>query len=105
MGDLGLADRLLKRFKDCLTGTADRIESALDREDLPELERLAHRLRGESANLGAAVLEDLAAQVEECAQSSGSAEALSTGRDLIRACRQFSNVVFDLSEMAAPPRT
>jgi HPt (histidine-containing phosphotransfer) domain-containing protein len=103
MGNLELADRLLARFKQGLAESAARFEDAVDAEDLAQLEKLAHRLRGEASNVSALWIADLATELEELARLQITDEALTAAEDLIVACRRFPLEVFTLSELAASP--
>jgi HPt (histidine-containing phosphotransfer) domain-containing protein len=102
MGNLALADRLICRFKEYLAHSATGLAAAIEHENVAELQRLAHRLRGEAANLGAASIEAGASDTEELARFGQPDEACAGARELIVACRHFVREAFSLSELASP---
>jgi signal transduction histidine kinase/DNA-binding response OmpR family regulator/HPt (histidine-containing phosphotransfer) domain-containing protein len=62
-------ESLLQRFADSQVHVLDEIRAALDAKDSPTAQRLAHSLKGASANLGANSLAEVAAAAEAAIDS------------------------------------
>jgi len=62
-------ESLLSRFADSQSAAVVEIRSALAAEDLPTAQRIAHSLKGASANLGAMSLAEIAAKAEAAISS------------------------------------
>jgi len=84
----GKADRyakLLRKFADRQSGTADEIRAALDAGDVAAAERAAHSLKGSASALGANALAKRAGDVETAIKSGQSADqALEALSDSLR---------------------
>ncbi|OLP18463.1 hypothetical protein BST81_10230 [Leptolyngbya sp. 'hensonii'] len=64
-GDEAFALELLTLFLQDHWPYLDLLRLAMARQDYPEIKRLAHRFKGASANLGASVIQDLVADIEQ----------------------------------------
>ena len=80
-GDQDLLRELLEMFRDDSQTTLGRAREALAREDLAEMSRAAHTLKGMLKNLSMNATAEIAAAVESAARngSRGEAEALFKG--------------------------
>lgn len=68
-GDEDLLRELLVLFQEDLPGSRDAMQIAIDRGDLGEIERAAHKLKGMLANLSAKSTVSLAAEIEATARA------------------------------------
>lgn len=68
-GDEDLLRELLVLFQEDLPGSRDAMQIAIDRGDLGEIERAAHKLKGMLANLSAKSTVLLAAEIEATARA------------------------------------
>lgn len=68
LGKLDLAERVLAKFHLRFELDLDELEQAMRSEDLESLARVAHRLKGASANVAAVRLRVKAAGIEELAR-------------------------------------
>lgn len=100
LGNLELADRLIARFRERVAETALSLRQARDHEDIEAIGRLAHRLMGESANLGSATLSRLAGELESAATEDRKQDIPAIAEQLLRACEQFSENVFTFGELS-----
>ncbi|WP_437185228.1 Hpt domain-containing protein [Planctomicrobium sp. SH668] len=64
IGNRELASRLIERFLQSTSDLCLKIQNAIAAEDLEVAGMLAHRLKGEAANLGATRIRDRSAEVE-----------------------------------------
>ena len=67
LGRLDLVTRILDRFLTQFEGDLSELETALRAEDAPTVTRLAHRLKGASANVAAPRLRQKAEKMEQLA--------------------------------------
>lgn len=70
MGNIALAERLVKILSDSMPGEILEFQDALDRNDLSKLASLAHRMKGAAANMCAAKLSYAAANLERAVRGS-----------------------------------
>ena len=84
MGDEALARGLVETFERSAVEACTNLEAGLERGDFALAKRAAHTLAGASANMGAALLESLAAEMEHAAAQR---EAV-TLRPLVAAARR-----------------
>ena len=68
-GDADLARQVIAVFLEDYPVQLELIHEALVRRDGPEVERLAHRLKGSSANLGLVELQKIATRLEEASRA------------------------------------
>lgn len=66
---LGLVSRLFPAYMEVMPGQVEALRAALGARDAPEARRLSHRLRGSSAQLGAAALAQLLGEIEAAAEA------------------------------------
>ncbi len=64
MGNLEFMERVLSKFQQRFGENLEQLEKALDAQDREEIVRVAHRLKGESANVAAGGLHNRAAEIE-----------------------------------------
>lgn len=74
-GDEALLEEVIAIFLEYTPGQMKKLEKALDARDAPEVERLAHALKGAAANIGAQHM-SLEASALECAAKDAAPEAL-----------------------------
>jgi HPt (histidine-containing phosphotransfer) domain-containing protein len=100
LGNLELADRLIARFRERVAETRESLQQALNREETGTIGQLAHRLKGESANLGSGTLARLASELECAAAENRTQDVRVITEQLLRACQQFSENVFTFRELS-----
>lgn len=71
MGNLDLVQRLLARFADSGRQDCEHLEAALRARDFGTLASVAHRLKGNSATMGAERMARLASHIERESRSAG----------------------------------
>jgi HPt (histidine-containing phosphotransfer) domain-containing protein len=76
MGKPDVLTRVLGRFEQTASQTADQLEAWLSAGDAEEVRRLAHSLKGAAANLSAEPLRAAAAEMERLAGAGADAAAL-----------------------------
>jgi len=69
MGNLAFAENILARFEERLDVDLAMLETAIDRPDTEGVARVAHRLKGASANVSANGLHDVFSRLEELART------------------------------------
>ena len=69
MGNLEFAERVLSKFLNRFDEELDELQHGVEAENAEEIARVAHRLKGASANVGAPGLRDRAAAVESLART------------------------------------
>ncbi|SFI29915.1 Hpt domain-containing protein [Planctomicrobium piriforme] len=89
LGNLALANRLIQALQGSVTQLQQQLQQAVANSDLAQTALLAHRLRGEAANLGAARIRDAAAQLESAGRSGDLSLVRETFTTLETACRHF----------------
>jgi len=65
MGNLAFAERMIQVFEESFSRELVELEEALKLGNLAELARVAHRVRGSSANVAAERMQAAAAKIEE----------------------------------------
>jgi HPt (histidine-containing phosphotransfer) domain-containing protein len=65
MGNLELAERVLAKFKERFGEDWAELERGVDAADTVQIARVAHRLKGASANIGAGGMRQRAAAIEQ----------------------------------------
>ena len=83
MGNLDLAERLLRKFQETFPQELAKLESALETGDAKQLSREAHHVKGVSASVSAAGLRRAAAELEELC-STGRMEEVPKQIDRVR---------------------
>ena len=99
LGNLELADRVLRRFRDGIDDTLTQLQVLAEADDLAALARRAHRLKGEAGNVGAERISLYAAEVEELAARGLSDPARVAVAELVAVARQFREQVLSLSDI------
>ncbi len=69
MNDLELGRQVLIMFMESCAELIEKLEKALDKGDQEEIMRLAHSIKGSSANIGAKRLSEIAMQMEKKAEA------------------------------------
>lgn len=65
MGNIDLVQRVLHKFEQLLPEALAELEAGLDLEDAEQIARIAHRIKGNSANVSAKGLQQVAAEIED----------------------------------------
>jgi len=68
LGNIELAERLLRRFEDLLEADLDVISQAASAADVELVCQIAHRIKGASANVAAPALVKVAEEIETAAK-------------------------------------
>jgi HPt (histidine-containing phosphotransfer) domain-containing protein len=76
LGNIDLVQRMLEKFEQRLPQELAELERALAQSDAEQVARVAHRIKGTSANLSAEGLERAAAAVEDSSRASCMADIL-----------------------------
>lgn len=98
LGNLPLVDRLISGFQKSLAGSIAQIEAAEQAEDWRTLELIAHRLKGEAGNLGAAAIRELASQLESAAAARATGVTSLVGQ-LAAAAATFQSTAFTFDSL------
>ncbi|MBN1393780.1 MAG: Hpt domain-containing protein [Pirellulales bacterium] len=69
MGDRGLVDRVLNKFRSRFPGEMEEITNALKQGDADRVARVAHRVKGTAASVSAKRLFQAAADVEDASRT------------------------------------
>lgn len=69
MGNIELAERILTRFEDSVSSDIDELIASLEARTHSETRRIAHRIKGCCANVGAEDLVNVATELELLAES------------------------------------
>ncbi len=96
VGRMDFAERLLDKFLVHFAEDIDRLEQHLEQGDWEELARVAHCMKGASANIAAAGLRDQVAGIEASARDHQAEGLPSQMRRLREEWSQFSNSVTHL---------
>jgi cyclic di-GMP phosphodiesterase len=83
MGNLDIAERMLQAFEESFPKELVELEEALKLENVEELARAAHRVRGSSANVAAESMHQAAAKIEELCRA-GHADEIPAQVDRLR---------------------
>ncbi|MEW6220471.1 MAG: response regulator [Thermodesulfobacteriota bacterium] len=97
-GNRALYTNILGRFLEDNRDLADRMRAALAAGDVEQLRQLAHAVRGVAGNIGASVVEEAAAALEQGIRN-GRTEALATGLAALTAA--LSSVLEGLATFVA----
>jgi two-component system, sensor histidine kinase and response regulator len=89
MGRIELAERLLASFDSRVPAELAEIERCLEAGDAASATRLAHQLKGASANVSAGGLHSATSQMEESARSGDLEDAASRLNDVRQAWDEF----------------
>jgi HPt (histidine-containing phosphotransfer) domain-containing protein len=68
VGNMDFVERVLGRFITCFGDDIHRLERCFRSQELEELARIAHAMKGAAANIAAHRLEDLIAEIEAIAR-------------------------------------
>lgn len=77
MGNTDFAARVLRRFAGQFGGDVDQLRSSLNESDAGSVARIAHRLKGTSANVSAMRLQAIAKEIEDLAAAENLSEVSS----------------------------
>lgn len=69
LGKVELLERVVARFQDVFVDDLNALEAALQAADCQEVGRLAHRMKGASANVSAPLLHACTAAIEDVARA------------------------------------
>ena len=112
-GDEDVLGPLIDLFESGATGQLAAIQAAVERGDAQALGSIAHTLKGASRNLGAVLVGNIAAELEQCAKGGSAAEAelvsqlrvaLATTSAAFRQERQKSGPTTESTSQPSPPR-
>lgn len=90
LGKRDLVDRALSRFESVIQTSLEELEAAIDGTDAAEITRIAHRLKGASANVSALRLQAHAAEIEKLASAQKLDEVSGCLKQLHKEVSQFS---------------
>ena len=91
MGNINFATRVLAKFQDRLEEDLLELDKAILAHDAEAVARIAHRIKGASANVAAAQLHECSAEIEQWGRAGSLANA-STGVDRLRQeCARFTD--------------
>ena len=94
-GDMELAGQIVELFFEDAAENMEKIKRAMDRQDLPEVSRAAHSLKGASANLSGLRVRQIAADLEEAAKKGELKKAQSILAVLEEALARFQKTLQD----------
>jgi HPt (histidine-containing phosphotransfer) domain-containing protein len=97
MGNLEFAERILDRFQERAEQDLEELEKLIELRDAGQLARVAHRMKGSSANVAAEGLQRIAEQIEELGRSGRLAEVpahLEQFRREWARCQEFTERIF-----------
>ncbi len=100
VGNLELVERVLKKFATHFADDLERLERHLQVGDADELARVAHTMKGASANVAAPGLREQTARIEELARGR-QLDQISSRLTLLR--NEWSRFSSSLSAVKAPP--
>jgi HPt (histidine-containing phosphotransfer) domain-containing protein len=100
LGNLALADRLIATFSQGLDEAVVQLQIAIEEQDMKTTALLAHRLKGEAANLGSQRLHRHAAELEDAARNGHQHDAGALAGTLRAACRLFRENVPSFEELS-----
>lgn len=69
LGNLSFAQRVITKFTSRLEDDIDELKEAMQKDSLSDVARLAHRLKGASANVAAEGLRNIAEEIENHARA------------------------------------
>lgn len=101
MGNIEFAERLLAKFQGRLDEDIAELEAAVQAEDVDVVARVAHRIKGASANVAAHDLRQRAAEIEQLARERclteipGRIDELRGGRRRFAECATLSGSLAD----------
>jgi len=102
MGNIEFAERVLSTFQELGNEALADLEQAIAAEDAETLARLAHRLKGASANAAAPGLRAHAAEIERAARQSSLGEIPAHMQNLRQEWNRFASTV-PLLELVPEP--
>jgi HPt (histidine-containing phosphotransfer) domain-containing protein len=103
MGNIEFAERVLDKFQQRFAGDLDELDRLLEARQSEGLARLAHRLKGASANVSAPRLQARAARLEELARAERLDEACPVLEELRGEWSQFVGALSVLDAPAGQP--
>jgi HPt (histidine-containing phosphotransfer) domain-containing protein len=93
IGNIELAGRLLEKLQTCLPREIEDLEKALAMQDADQLARIAHRLRGTTANISAQGLCRAAEEIERRGKMGCLTDIPASMESLRREWERFKNYV------------
>ena len=103
MGNLEFAERILAKFQRAFEHDLAELEEAFRAGDEAEMTRVAHRMKGASANASAGRLEQAAAEIERLGRSGRCPEVPPRLEDLRREWSRYLDCVRSPASEAAAP--
>ncbi len=74
MGNLDLVERILEKFQTQIESDLDELEAVLNEQQQEHIARVAHRIKGASANVSAGKLQQVASEIEQLGREARVAE-------------------------------
>ncbi len=93
MGNIEFAERVLAKFQQRLGEDLEELEKGLHAEDAPAIARVAHRLKGASANVAARGVLRRAVEIEQLGRARRVSEIPSQVEELRREWARFGDSV------------
>lgn len=100
LGNVEFAQRILGKFQERCDEDLEALEKAVFDGDSESVARLAHRMKGASANASASGLQRHASEIERAARHEAFDEVPASLECLKREWTRFSEVVSDLGSLA-----
>jgi HPt (histidine-containing phosphotransfer) domain-containing protein len=103
LGNLEFAQRILGKFQERCDEDLEALEKAVFARDIDSVARLAHRMKGASANASALGLQKHASEIERAARHQALEEVPASLESLKREWVRFSEVVSEFGSSAETP--
>lgn len=103
LGNVEFAQRILGKFQERCDEDVEALEQAVFDSDNEAIARLAHRLKGASANASAIGLQRHASEIEQAARHRSIEEVPACLESLKQEWARFSEVVSQLGSLAETP--
>ena len=104
MWNVDIAERILCKFRDRIGVDLEELEKGLDDRNAGAIAQVAHRIKGASANVSAAALYELAAEIEQLGRAERIADILPGIQQLRREWTRFVNGVSAIELSQCVPR-
>lgn len=104
MGNLALADQIILKFLSGLENKITCLRISARCQDVEEIRRTAHRLKGEALTIGAGELADLAAKTELAAKDQPAVAAIEFAQALATLCETVRHEAFTFGSLRETAR-
>jgi HPt (histidine-containing phosphotransfer) domain-containing protein len=108
LGNVGLVERVMNKFRETGGTDLNHLEQALDNSDLQQVVEITHRFKGAASNISAARLHELAARAERMGRERDSValkDVLAQLRIEWRKFTSFSETFLSTAAVASGPGT